>query len=40
MATAVLADDQATALLGNAFYANLHSLTYPSGEIRANLTTK
>jgi hypothetical protein len=38
--TVTLSDGQATALLGNAFYGNLHSTTYPGGEIRANLTAK
>ncbi|GAC1375316.1 MAG: CHRD domain-containing protein [Hymenobacter sp.] len=38
--TETLTSDQATALLGNAFYANLHSAANPGGEIRADLTAK
>ena len=39
-ATATLTDDQATALLGQAMYVNLHTVTYPDGEIRADVTVK
>lgn len=38
--TATLASDQADALLGNAFYANLHTVANPGGEIRADATAK
>lgn len=38
--TATLTSDQADALLGNAFYANLHTVANPGGEIRADATAK
>ena len=38
--TATLTTDQATALLSNAVYANLHSAANPGGEIRADMTAK
>ncbi|TGE23312.1 CHRD domain-containing protein [Hymenobacter metallicola] len=38
--SATLTDAQATALLGNSLYANLHTAAFPSGEIRANVTAK
>ena len=38
--TVTLTAAQNTAILGNSFYANLHSTTVPSGEIRADVTVK
>ncbi|MGI4886012.1 MAG: CHRD domain-containing protein [Janthinobacterium lividum] len=38
--TATLTSAQATALVGNSFYANLHSVSYPGGEIRSQVTVK
>ena len=38
--TSVLSPAQATALLANGVYANLHTAAQPGGEIRANLTVK
>lgn len=39
-ASATLTARQDSALLHNAFYANLHSEAYPGGEIRADLTVR
>lgn len=38
--TATLTDAQVTALTGNMMYANLHTTTVNTGEIRANITLK
>ena len=38
--TTILSPAQATALLANGVYANLHTAANPGGEIRANLTVK
>ena len=38
--TTTLTAAQATSLLGNAVYANLHTAAKPGGEIRADLTVK
>ena len=38
--SATLTARQDSALLHSAFYANLHSATYPGGEIRADVTVK
>ena len=38
--TTILSPSQATALLANGVYANLHTAARPGGEIRADLTVK
>ncbi|TPG65969.1 CHRD domain-containing protein [Hymenobacter nivis] len=38
--TVKLDQTQATALLGKSMYANLHTTTFPNGEIRGDITTK
>jgi hypothetical protein len=38
--TTILSPAQATALLANGVYANLHTAASPSGEVRADLTVK